>query len=339
MPRLSHPLVLAFMRLGEGLTSSRYLTALNRPPRFFYLNLLIPFLQRRFEGKFGVAVRLMPRHSVREAAAFDAFRSDLDLSIIAPDVTHESALREMARYHDRLRSKLIFLGELEVYTDQELRLRQELESRFGEILKVIHQLRKWIWQTHAAKAHFTSYHREKSLNSAKRVLKDLLGHEPPDDPDGINRQVSERVDQLLRGHFAEISPPLSAGASRKQLNGFSKFLGWHFSELPLEGPHPLLSLPWDTVRLLVSILPDADGWYGGLEPEVRDLRANPRIRGTMRAVATCELLLCRSVRRTSETISTDMQIWIRELETRLAFTETLTDNSSDSRTGCLREES
>jgi MoaA/NifB/PqqE/SkfB family radical SAM enzyme len=139
-----------------------------------HLSHTLPWLEARLRQKSGVPdLRLFLR---RGAAApinpvYNPFFSDLDIGIILPDLKFSDTVA--SSYHE-VRRKLLFLGELEIYSESEFKKLTQLSQSHGELYDLLRNGRKIFWLREESKrskrGRRSLYHRYKTVRAMRQVL-------------------------------------------------------------------------------------------------------------------------------------------------------------------------
>lgn len=248
----------------------------NETVRGFYLKIVTPVLRIfLFDRKSNALLRLVPRHSVVERGVFNVFLSDVDYTLVIASSASEFAVSRLIERYQRLTRYFWFLGEIEVYSEKEQTVLEEIRRCDSFTINFVWRLRKLRWQQKAHAAAASSYHRFKAERAIRRLLVQL-GLDAAIDPMAIGApHIAHAVNQASTYWSPEDvkAPPLE---------GFSNYIEW-----PLE----------KVSAGFVAILPHGEEIADGVRDEVRRLRQNPRIAERLSRLALVELLLCRSARR------------------------------------------
>ena len=134
-------------------------TPIHQGVRLLYANVVCSFLQFSLQRKASNVVRIFPRRSSTEklsSRTFSLFFSDLDIGICVSDKENIAKLRD---HFYQLKSRLIFMGELEVYTFREFEELESLEEDIGELYQVLRDMRKIGWIKGQLKTQKRNYRR------------------------------------------------------------------------------------------------------------------------------------------------------------------------------------
>ncbi|MFL5813670.1 MAG: SPASM domain-containing protein [Bdellovibrionia bacterium] len=138
-----------------------------------HLSFTLPWLEKRLKEMTGQDFQLFLRRGAasRSKPVYNPFFSDLDIGIVVQDLTQ--ADRIAASYH-QIRRKLIFLGELEIYSVSEFKKLTQLSETYGELYDLMRDGRKAFWlrgeARQAKRARRSFYHRYKTLRAMRQVL-------------------------------------------------------------------------------------------------------------------------------------------------------------------------
>lgn len=164
MTRAKAAFYIALYHLAKS-TDSSWAKIFHRLVRRGYLNfgrLLGVYLRLRSRGQLG----LLTRHSVQDEDHFNAWMSDLDLTILFSEKqSHTLALAQS--WHRKLKKFFIFIGECEFYEVSEWQELGRLIERNLPLHKKIRAWRKCGWLLDAPDSRLTPYH----LLKTKRALK------------------------------------------------------------------------------------------------------------------------------------------------------------------------
>ena len=117
---------------------------LHRTARLVYLHLFCPPFERYFRKKLHISsLRLVPQGSVLRPADFNLFFSDIDFLLIIPETPGAQTLSTCLDLIASVRARFKFIGEFEIYSNEEYEARQVLKARHGKFLDLIWYLRKW----------------------------------------------------------------------------------------------------------------------------------------------------------------------------------------------------
>ncbi len=138
--------------------------------RFLYANVVCSFLQFSLQRKAGNRIKIFPRRSSTEKASartFSLFFSDLDIGVC---VEQEQDIASIRNHFYQLKRCLLFLGELEVFTFQELEELKLLENDIGELYQFLRDMRKIGWIKGQLKTQKRNpYHRYKDHRALKNI--------------------------------------------------------------------------------------------------------------------------------------------------------------------------
>ena len=296
--RITNSAALELLLLADRATRGTWCAPLHGLFRSLYRGPFTRFLQWRLRLISQLpALQLIPRHSTVQPGPFSVFRSDIDYSIVIPDDCPPHKMAGARDFYEGWRRYLPCLGELEVYTNSELRIQNELLASHGRLMAWIKLLRKFARDVPPEGG--SRYHREKVELARAELVFQLTGKRLR-----IPRQM---VDALAAALTQFVCANFSALAQAPALEFYSEFLGWHFGAGENERG---LSLSGSAQNVFVALLPDTYNVSGAIST----LRANRKIAEAYVAVAAFELILCRGVARQGKAISSESQNWMRHLE-------------------------
>lgn len=282
----------------------------SRLTRRFYLDVFTPRLERKLRRVTGSAlVRLEPRHSVRSAEHFRAFRSDLDYTAVVAESIASAELASLRRAFASARRRWLFLGELEINTEAELSEKALALERHGRLIEPIYWLRKWRYQQRALAQAPTPYHAAKARKSLEVLARNFgLEHSPlPSGPTlgaTLERRVAPLVEALrerLRGNVPR--------APRK-----SRFLDWSLGPLSAkESAADTLVLSPEATLVVAGLLPDGADTFNEQGGWIEQLRREPELAPIAFSLHRYELMICESVSRTTECLPEGHSAWVERI--------------------------
>lgn len=254
--------------------------------RAFYRSMFIPWFERRLSraaAPFGVEV--FTRHSMESPGKFNAFFSDIDFGLVMDGIPAFESAGPLVVEYRRISAYLKFVGEPEIYTPEEWRLRSFIFNAYGYWIRLIWNLRKWPWQWEAHERAPSPYHRYKAARSIAGIRSELGLADGPMNPAEVGLAA------VLKTFTGSRLPP------GVPAHGRSPYLGWQLDGAPLS---------------FVAMLPDAEFVDPGSVPEIECLRRSPLIGAVTGAVAAWELLLCLNNERLRP--GSQFRPWMRQLE-------------------------
>lgn len=309
-PRIKSHFLLWLLWIADRSTRNALFNPLHVIVKKFYVGPWTRFLEKKIQKDSAVHIRLRPRHSCVENQSFSLFRSDVDYSAIVPDETKtEDKQKIRSAYHKTFR-RIPFLGELEVYTQSQVDLQEELKRRTGKFLNQLRLLRKLVWLQN--RTHLTSrYHREKNELAQREIFRRLTGRHPPAKIDDWISPISQNIETLINEYMMDFHPPMVD----RPIVFKSSFLGWSIVEKDIQSTSVelfQLFLTKPAAIALMSLLPDAP-------PSSLTVPARShRILGELyRAILAMELLTCFSVELDAELAKPELTNWIEKLGTDL----------------------
>lgn len=264
---------------GKATHSARW-TFLHEIFRKFYLRFFCPLFEpylQRISATNGF--RLIPRHSIEEVGGFNVFFSDLDFTLVFKDLPSENLRSRVLQSYFKSAQRIKFLGELELYSEDEWELRKRLKSAFSDLFDSIWNLRKWHWQKNSLLESRSPYHLYKTQRSIQRV-KTKLNIPFPSSFDDSSNDISDLVDPLLSRllPFAIWNGPGTA----QKLSGRSGYLGWQLSHV-----NPIF----------IALLPDGDRVCPASTQVLDSLRAIPEVGNRFAALCIFDVFLILSKKR------------------------------------------
>jgi hypothetical protein len=254
--------------------------------------------------------RLIPRHSSTVAGDFNAFQSDLDLTVILDDSRLDCAGEVVTRYH-RWKKRLPFMGELEIYSSSEhLRLERILQDE-SCVYPVIRRIRKLSWMEQALHDAPSRYHRAKMERSIAKILSkediDFSKH-PLDYRAEFSERVKSHMDCWFEGDFfAEFSDETES--MRQGIR--SDYLATSLIVVQSRPPKPgELCLPEALIFTLLALTPRAHFEPSSVENLVCRLRSLPLVRKRWEEVSEIEYLTFQAVLRAQLSVSDADRHWL-----------------------------
>ncbi len=269
--------------------------------RLIYLHAFTPMFSRYLQGRHRrFRFVLACRHSLATGRGFNVFRSDIDYALVCFAEPPRQAVFELIADYRRLQKYFPFVGELEIYTDDEWNEKLQLEQDFPEILDLIRILRKSSWQRAILRGSPSPFHRRKTKRALRRMR------------DGPRRM--RRYLQNLGASF----PEKRGGVAVPGLSAFSHFLGWSFGTAISKNTALAISLSATDCVLLAAILPGGEDGLPDFRARIFQLRRAPQVKAPFLAVCRAEYLLCRSVKRSRAELDPKLEAWMRDLETEMS---------------------
>jgi hypothetical protein len=111
--------------------------------RFFYVNILTPILFNFLKWRFSNIKDIHLRHSVTEKKSFNAFLSDIDLTIV---IENDSSSTNILKYFFQIKKILLMLDYPEVYYVDEYELLKKIQNNPSwNIIYTLWCIRKINW--------------------------------------------------------------------------------------------------------------------------------------------------------------------------------------------------
>jgi hypothetical protein len=294
----------------DSWTDSILFWPLHNSVRLFYLHFFTPFFEWLVQWSSGIEVlELVPRHSVRSASNFKIFRSDLDYTVLIPQGLGADSVKKIKAVYKKWRDIFLFIGELEINTREEFEVRSHLKEQYRAYIEPIYLLRKWKYLEREIQNAPTAYHRNKAVKSLTRVAEQF----------GIPSQlVLDKNVGVLIGEFFEArlstlksSLPIRSTESDFTNQTFSHFLGWNISMHMPMARSLFLSKP--TTLVLASLLPDGTDFLPHSKSTLMKMRHHDSLQSVCHALHAYELMVCRSVERTSSELNEGHYTWVNHL--------------------------
>lgn len=261
------------------------------------------------------------RHSSLHAGEFRIFQSDIDLAAIYRRTPSPLQLDTLAAgFRARKRANPL-LGEVEVYTESEWRVRNRMRDlpAVADLIQLLWDFRKMHWTESALARKPHAYHRLKMENALSSSWK-KLGESARDRPArrkhlgvGFRARLSSIFDRLGMG------TELVSGVG----DFYCDYLGCTFvsedrhrsSELLLSDGH--LTLPVQLSLKLLALLPPAQALSVEIAEQVQKLRRLPAVRRARAFVLLNEYLVVKSRQRTHPATAVANEGWLRMLREEL----------------------
>ncbi|MBI3544036.1 MAG: hypothetical protein HY075_12260 [Deltaproteobacteria bacterium] len=263
--------------------------------------------ERRFD--------LVVRHSAVAGAGFNAFGSDIDLTVVFDDAFSLERSDRMVLAYERLRRVFPPLGELEIFSRPEWERLSELWREHGAVLRLIRDLKKIRWMEWKLVPGLHEYHRYKVKSAIRRLLVELEGEAPaldaiPDSGafsflrDGFERRLRETVPVFeipgspsfaFRSH--ELDATICGGCA--------------------DAPEGALVLPRASALALAALLPSHHDEDQSLLGSLGAVRADERFRRSHAAALSLELLYANAAPRVHPASRERVYMWIENLEGQL----------------------
>ena len=185
---MRNKLVYGCLLFFSHITDNKYFAFFHFAIAWFYSEVICRVLQAYYRRK-EVNLRIIARHSAKDPASFNAFSSDLDLSIVIDGSIEAERIKKDFK---KIRKFLLFLGEIEIYTDEEYSALESLIKDFGYQYTSVRNLRKIYWMEQNYEAAKSDYHRFKALRAIGFCLKRLRSDKIPTSK-GNYRNIAEEA--------------------------------------------------------------------------------------------------------------------------------------------------
>jgi hypothetical protein len=116
-------------------------------------------------------IEVAVRHSTKTGKGFNAFFSDLDLTIILTESFNLEDIRGIRESYLVLKRFFPMLGEIEIFSTAEWKVLRGLVENQGELIRVIFDLKKIRWMELKLESLEGPYHKYKIKRSIWRILK------------------------------------------------------------------------------------------------------------------------------------------------------------------------
>lgn len=243
--------------------------------------------------------KLLCRHSVISVSGFNVFRSDVDYALIFEGEPSPDILDSAKQRFGLARRIFPFIGELEIYREDEWARKSQLNS---PIIRLIQFLRKLAWQTEIVKNAQDPYHRLKAERAVMRLIEMApLKYSPVLVQNCARHQVREFLREFPLLNWAQ------------QLDCYSHFLGWHFGTSLISDKFPHLHLSAAECLLFAAMIPGGHHAVKEGHSFIHKLRAIPKIQTAYGEACEAEYLLCRSVCRLNGKVDPVLENWLQEL--------------------------
>ncbi len=264
---------------------------------------------------------MQARHSVHHKKKFRIFSSDLDYSIIVPSDLSSELYARLRHCYDFWHRVFPFLGEIEIYTQKEFRLQQNLQKEIGTLLVLLRLLRKWRWQFEAFKISNDTYHREKARRSMQHIFSELTDHYS----EGLHAKNRRSGFELVLGEtlFSAVEEKLrefwrGRGIHMEQWGsdfyGYSPYLQWWIKQHCGDLMSFELRLTPEAARFLFAILPDDPvPLFRESHSELTDISMSSGLSHIRAALAAHEFLTNRSFGRIVDQPPPTLLPWIEHL--------------------------
>jgi hypothetical protein len=280
----------------------------NRGIRKFLLKLFIPWLERSIQRACPQAntLRLVCRHSVKEDDSYNFLFSDLDLSVIL-NASQLSLAPEIRKILNQRRRLFIFIGEVEIYSSDELVAVEDLRSPIQAQASFLRNMRKIGWIEDGLENHSAAYHRKKALRALNKIFfqsKASFSGKSFNNIQDYNKPLFQFLSQ-----FSEVrSEPLS-------FKIFVNYLGFVVSQGNFDlGPKERgLHLPGNLGLLLLAIVPFRSTDLR-LQAAIERLRQSSQIFPLWKSLVEIEVFTLNAVYRGDPDQFSWMPPWIDELK-------------------------
>lgn len=260
----------------------------NNAVRFFYIYILIPCLIFLIKAIFKNVIKIEFRNSLTDEKHFNAFLSDIDLSII---IENQTSSLHILKFFLTLKKFLIMLDTPEVYFESEFnQLRQINSHKYSGVILTLWSIRKINWCGQSLLNNDSLFNKIKKNRSIKISLNKILS-------------INNFKDTYSLEDFKFLSslPFLQIKSSASLILFSSLYLETH------ETSRIKLYLSDEQTKAFKSLLP---GEIGIGEYELKNL------------IALNEILLTKASVRIDEalSISTEEKLkWINKLESQYHY--------------------
>lgn len=283
--------------------------------RRLYLGPCLSALNTWTALELGGKATWVARHSALHSADFHLLASDLDLALVFRQTPTQTDLAQTARLYRKARSVLPFLGEVEVYTRAEWKIRQRLHRspKVGRMIGLLWHLRKLGWIESSHPETLPTYHRLKKERALASSFQRLQG-EPALQPRFIHLGAS--FARELDSTLTLLGIPSVHPHPAEPVRYYCDYLKAEIN--PSVPASNSLFLPPDLALRLLSVLPPAQRYCETMEPYLEGLREDHATQTARRFLVLQEWLTVKSRIRTHPLSATGNSLWLDRLRPVLA---------------------
>ena len=262
-----------------------------------YSNMFVPLL------KHGIrAEKVFLRRSALTPRDFNLLFSDLDIGLV---INGKSDLKMVRDNYLRFKRVFPFLGEMEIYENNEVEEINELMVDNQKVYSFFRDLRKIGWMEKKYCASNNPYERHKALRAIKKSLTRLGSSLEP-----LGFGNLKDINRILTQFFEREFPAELAYAQKietdMKVNITCPYFARRFIFSPRErgGPETrdisILRLRSGLALLLLAIAPPMTREKGQLDGTLAKLRERPKVKAQLSALTRMELLIFKGVFRAME---------------------------------------
>ncbi len=282
--------------------------------RLFYLGPGALFLEKILRPKNikKEDFKLLIRHSSKTRNDFNAFLSDIDLTVVMADSCIEDATQVVKRYHFT-KAFLLAVGELEIYSNSELLAYQRQLDIFGDLYLWVRGIRKLAWMEKALTEAPSDYHRLKARRSIAKILSNTNISESSDET--IYRsQFSKKILYWLDQEFSQALKVSQFEVQRLQAQ--SEHSDYLSSRVYFEAGQKLkfgeLYLPNDYALILLALTPMMGFENKEIEVAVEQIRSKDlKLQKVWGAFSKIESIVYGAVLRAQRHITEGERGWLQ----------------------------
>ncbi len=184
-----------YLPIGKFLDKGIFLP-FNRTVSKFYCHVLTPLIGQVVKTQLKKPFRILARQSAKSGVGFNPLFSDLDIAFVFGNSAERSDYSVARRAIFNLKRMLPFLGELEIFNDEEWNRRQNLIDKNQIPFQLIRDIRKTYWLYLDLGQLKSPYHKHK-------VRRALLRLHPGGDgsPASTLRFLLKQLSPLISGEF------------------------------------------------------------------------------------------------------------------------------------------
>ena len=248
---------------------------------------------RRIDDRFHWHVR----HSAAEKGEFHLFLSDIDYSLIVP-IYDQGKVARLKKIYYQCKKFFPWLGELEIYTEQERKELNQLLAVWGACYQRLRHFRKFNWMQLAIVKSKPGLSRMKYRRAMEKCLRKLQ-----------HSSAEAALADLLE---TEVLPGTEFSESF-----FFPYLGCWINATGSVAPYISYSLSPTKIVQYLALLPTVGISASG--GKIYELRKNPHIRAQYEALTKIEAFIIRAVNRGAPESKKEMQDWEQEFWSALAL--------------------
>ncbi|GEM_PF-5821274 len=268
-------------------SSANFYSLFHNFVRYFYIGPFCFLLKTLLIAANNDICHVFPRHSSKEGMAnFNAFMSDLDLTIVLKNQYSQEKLRAVLKIYSELRKILKFLDVPEIYTLHEFQIQSRIYKDDNEqICSYIKMLRKIKWEHEKFNSSYHIYDKEKAKRSLLKCYQRI----------GISQEfIWEKGIDISHSFLDRMNLPDANFKLPPKL--FSNYLNMPFYDSTAK----FVTGKKQSIIILLALLPEIGfdlGTNGDFNKHIKDYRRNPMIQEKYCKNLIIELCQCLSVLR------------------------------------------